>query len=514
MSILSAANPAPDVPPASVRPRAGRVLGALGLALMVLSVALFAGGMSAGRSRLVPFLGNGGPFLDWNGELSWETVAIVSRTAAICAGLGVAGVLCALRRGWTGVSPRQLVLVGVGVAAVLTVLPPAGSSDILNYAVYGRISDLGFDPYSMTPEQLHHSGDPVGLLRPGSWADQPTVYGPVATAVQTVAARLGGSSMGWIVFWLKVFNAVAFLATAFLLDRLVGSRREARVRVAVLWTANPLALFWMVGSGHADVLAALLLVGAVYVLWSGLRQSWPSVLVGLGAGVLASGAISVKVTYALPVIGLGLACIRRPVVLISGAGGAVVAAGGAYLSMGRTALSSLSDRMAHDNDLFLPIPSAVVTRPLLYSVTMAAATATAAVLIWWRLRDRASSVSRDVLDIRPVVACAIACVVLSPVQYPWYDAAFLPMLALLAASRFDEALIARGAVLSFVLLPGIGTSQWQLDTVGLAAPFFIAVLVALCLLPRWRSGLNASVVRGTGLSHGSKVEWWPHRDRG
>ncbi|CNF55883.1 carotene biosynthesis associated membrane protein [Mycobacterium tuberculosis] len=453
---------------------------------MVIGLGLFVVGMVAGRSKFVPFFGPTGPFITWDADLTARTAVRVARAAAFLSGVGLVGVLWALRRGWAGVSPRVLMLGGAVAAAVLAVVPPAGSIDILNYAIYGRIADLGFDPYSMTPDQLRAAHDPVGLLGPGSWGDQPTVYGPVATAVQTAAARLGGASMGWILFWLKVFNAAAFLATAMMLDRIAGAERRVRIRAAVLWTANPLMLFWMVGSGHADVLAVTLFIGAVCVLWFGLRQSWPGVWLGLGAGVLAGGAVLVKVTFAVPLIGLGIACLKRPAVVAWGAGGAAVTAGIAYLGIGRTAVSSLTERMAHAGDLFLPVPSVLLDRPLLYTATMAAAMGAVAVLVWWRVRDESPALPRGTLDLRPVAACAIACVVVSPVQYPWYNAAFIPVLALLGATRFDEAIVLRATVLSCILLPGIGTSRLQLDGVAVAAPFFLVALMALALVPTRR----------------------------
>jgi hypothetical protein len=59
-------------------------------------------------------------------------------------------------------------LTGVGVAvAVLAELPPAGSTDTLRYATYGRMAALGHNPYLMTPAQMLHTGDPVAKLAPG-----------------------------------------------------------------------------------------------------------------------------------------------------------------------------------------------------------------------------------------------------------------------------------------------------------------------------------------------------------
>ena len=40
--------------------------------------------------------------------------------------------------------------------------------------------------------------------------NQPTVYGPAATAVEAAAAWLGGAAMAWIAFWIKVVNGIAY----------------------------------------------------------------------------------------------------------------------------------------------------------------------------------------------------------------------------------------------------------------------------------------------------------------
>jgi len=433
--------------------------------------------MAAGPSGLVARWGSGGPFLAVAADLSRHTVTVIARTAAACSAVGVVLLLLALRRGWSGVAPRVLLWAGVVGAVLFCLLPPAGSIDILNYAIYGRIADLGFDPYHMTPNQLRQAGDPVGLWRPRSWANQPTVYGPVATGVHAVAARLGGASMAWIVAWLKVAHAVAFVVTAVMLDRIVGPDRVARIRAAVLWTVNPLMLFWMVGSGHVDVIAVALLVGAVWVL---TRSRWGIAASGLVAGALVGAAIAAKVTYLFPAVGLALGCRRRPRVVVAGALGAAVTVGVGYLLAGRTAMASLSQRMSHDSDLFLPIPSILRDRPAVYSATVLVSTLCVAGLVWWRLRR--DGTGDGTLDLRPLVAFAIACVVVSPVQYPWYDATFLPALALLLRTRFDEAVVLRCAVLSVVLLPGIGTFPSQYETARVAVlMFFVAlgVLVAV-----------------------------------
>ena len=48
-----------------------------------------------------------------------------------------------------------------------------------------------------------------------------SVYGPVATGAEWVAAELGGTSLARITFWLKLEQALAFGAVIGILDRVL-----------------------------------------------------------------------------------------------------------------------------------------------------------------------------------------------------------------------------------------------------------------------------------------------------
>lgn len=105
--------------------------------------------------------------------LVWTLVAAVLAlgTVAVAAGL------LAVRRGW---APRPGRLLAGGVVAVLGLLcvPPAGTTDPLNYAAYGRIETLGLNPYQLTPAGLAQTGDPVGKLS----IAEPWLHTPPSTA--------------------------------------------------------------------------------------------------------------------------------------------------------------------------------------------------------------------------------------------------------------------------------------------------------------------------------------------
>ena len=135
-------------------------------------------------------------------------------TGDILACLGLAGMLWAHSQGWRP-NPTRLFLISAAIVAVMVSLTPVGSSDTASYAAYGRISSQGGNPYTTSPcAWLYGAGahygctandahdarlarptflpyyDAIGVL----WKNQPSVYGPVATAMQSGAASLGGAS--------------------------------------------------------------------------------------------------------------------------------------------------------------------------------------------------------------------------------------------------------------------------------------------------------------------------------
>jgi MFS family permease len=364
-------------------------------------------------------------------------------------------------------------------------VPPAASVDVQNYAVYGRIVILGHNPWVMTPQQLYQLHDPVGLLRPTEWKGQPTVYGPVATALEAVAAWLGGASMAWITFWIKVMNGACYIAVAAVVDRLAGPDPARRARAALLWAVNPLMLFWMVAGAHTDLLAVLPLMLAL-LAGRALRKPGTdgrAALAGAASGALSGVAIAVKVTFAAPVAGLaaGLwhtAGRRRTAVLAAGiAGGTLVLAAG-YVVAGPAALRSLTRRLSSANDSFLPLPGFVYHHSALYAgVTLAAFVIIGSILAW-----RMPPAHADLPEIRPMLVCALAVVLGGIVQYPWYDAMFFPLLALLPASRLDAWLVGRTVLISGLLLPGVGIRGYQYREARVVVPAFLVcfLIAAAC----------------------------------
>jgi hypothetical protein len=418
-----------------------RVISALVISTIVLflaSITALAVVMVFGRPAVA-----GGPMWSmWSmSRLSPCTVNALEDSGVFFGGLATAAGIAAVGHGWRP-SARFLLGAGAAAAALFVFLPPVrGDTDVLNYAIYGRILAIGHNPYVMTPAQLHRTGDPVGLLAPAApWETWPTVYGPVATAMQWTAAELGGASMAWIVFWIKLGNGIAYVATGAGLAWLAGGDRARQARTCLLWAASPLMLFWLVGGGHVDVMLALLVVLALIVI----RSSYGSSAIG-GAvtGFIVGAAMAIKTPFALAALGLAWAVRKSPQTIVTGLSCAAAVFIGCYLLPGVRNPSIFVSRLTW-NASFLHLPVFISSRPALFAATAVLAGLTLAGLLLWRMPPG----NPELAAVRPAAALVIAYLVAFPTPGPWYYALIFPLLALLPASRLDYLMIAVCLLLS------------------------------------------------------------------
>jgi hypothetical protein len=287
-----------------------------GLIAIVASVACTLAVAAAGPSVMEPVLPGPGGEPPWSLGLHPSGYLVVALTAAGLAFgvLGLVLVLRATRRGWS--VPAGAVLAGgLLAAAALTLLPPFGSSDHLSYAAYGRMLVTGHNPYTTTPAQLAALGDPVARAVQ-DWSGSPSVYGPLATAVQALASLAGGTSVRLTVFVLGLANLVAFAGTALLLHRMLRGRPGRQLRAALLWAANPLLLQVLVAGAHVDSQAVVFAVAAVIVMSGSVSPEGQSPVTPRRAaarcalaGALVGLGFAVKVTIALAGLGLALALV-------------------------------------------------------------------------------------------------------------------------------------------------------------------------------------------------------------
>ena len=444
---------APDNGPASlpVTGPGSRWLGRAALAAIGGSIALICGtGLQRPSAAERGFPGSP-PLPPWSAgpHLPDAVVACCLWTAAVLGGAGVLCALAAVRRGWRPWPGPLLAMSAIAVLALM-VVGPMGSGDMLDYAGYGRIAALGHSPYLMTVHQLRLSGDAVGSLAPHDFQDTPSVYGPLATASEWLAARLGGTAAARIVFWLKAWNALAYLAIVVMLDRLLRHEPDRRLRAHLLWSVNPLMLLAVMAGGHVDGLAAGFGVAALLCL----RR--PEVRQALLAGALAGAAIAVKADFLIIAFGLARASWRRPPVLAAVVAGIAAVLLPAYLIAGPGAVSADLSRASASPVFFVPWQFPLHLMHLAnasHDTDLAAALACGllAVIFLWRLPAGPSQFPA----VRPALAVSLAWLMVSPQQRPWYDAMLFPLLALMPATRLDWIAICRGTAAAIAELPGV-----------------------------------------------------------
>lgn len=424
-------------------------------------------------------------------------VVTVALWVAVLAGAGgvVAGLL-AVQRG-ARPSVRALLIAAALAVAALTVLPPAGSSDVFDYAAYGRIMALGHNPYLVTPHSLRLAHNAFARSVPVTWEHVVSVYGPLATVEQFLAAKLGGLSAARVVFWLKLWDAIAFGAVAFAADRLLRSDPGRRLRAHLLWTINPLLLWDIVAAGHLDALAAAVGLLGLLALGKQADGARPGLARVLAAGALIGIAADIKINYAL--FGLGLAwALRRSPARLAAAGAAAIATGvPGYLGFGLPAVRALADRRSLISaDTFYRFLS---FDPHWQShVTPVAALLVVAVALLALRRMPAGDAAWPA--IRPALALSAAWLFLWPYQFPWYDGMIICLILFYPASRLDWLVLGRLAAATIPTIPGnpptvmvAGTSHvvilfhnaFVYALVPLVLLAAAAGLVALCLSGRW-----------------------------
>ena len=235
------------------------------------------------------------------GAILLAALAICSRNFSdrggpyFMASLALAGIayLLAVREFFaTPEFPQRVVVIGLILAAVWHVeflrLPPGDDDDIHRYVWDGRLQRLGYNPYIVVPSdpavKALHTPETRTLNNP----DLPSPYPAGAQLFFRTVTAIHES-----VFAFKVAFVVCDFAIVFvLLELLRTSGRGAHLVLAYAW--NPLLAIEVAGSGHIDIVGALLLVISV----AALARSWRAI-----AAMMFGLAVAVKF---LPIVLLPL----------------------------------------------------------------------------------------------------------------------------------------------------------------------------------------------------------------
>src|SRR5690606_3377408 len=437
-----------------------------------------------GTSAMVPALPGPGWQPPWSLGADPHPYLVVSLGAAalVLGGLGLLAALAVPPASFPAGLSRSLVLLGCLAAGLLAFLPPSGSGDHLNYAGYGRLAALGIDPYTHGAVDL--PGDPVADAVEDPWREEPSVYGPVATAVHFAASWLAGDSVRLTIFLLALVNAAAFIATGLLIDRFVRDDPVARPRAALLWTVNPLLLYQLVAGMHVDTLAIACMVAA---LAARSRPAAGGALLGLG--------VAVKLNAGLVALGPAWELRRDPrrLTVMAGVAVAVVAAG--YAVAGVEALAPVTrTSKSISNASFWKLvqgwlQSVVGTGSAYRGEIQAGSLLLLALLAWALLRLVARSVIGGEEAVAVAAVMVVAYLFASPYVLPWYVRLGFAVTHLL--------------VLSLAYLPARVVGQppeleWLRTVVrSQVVPWLLLALTAALLWWAWRAGARVRTRPGS-----------------
>ena len=175
---------------------------------------------------------------------------------------------------------RRMVVIGLVLAAVWHVeflrLPAGADDDIHRYVWDGRLQRLGYNPYIVVPSdpsvKALHTPETRDLNNP----DLPSPYPAGAQLFFRAVTAIHEST-----FAMKVAFAVCEFAIVFLLfDVLRRTGQAAHLVLAFAW--NPLLALEVAGSGHVDIVGALLLLVSAAAL---LRRWRATAAIALGLAI-------------------------------------------------------------------------------------------------------------------------------------------------------------------------------------------------------------------------------------
>jgi alpha-1,6-mannosyltransferase len=177
---------------------------------------------------------------------------------------------------------RRVVIVGLVLAAIWQIeflrIPPGIDDDIHRYVWDGRLQRLGHNPYLVIPSdpavQALHTAETRNLNN----SNLPSPYPPGAQLFFRAVIAIHES-----VFALKAaFVVCNLLIVLLLLDTLRHSGKGAHLVLVFAW--NPLLAIEIAGSGHIDIVGALLVLGSAAALARRWRAT-AAVALGLAIAV-------------------------------------------------------------------------------------------------------------------------------------------------------------------------------------------------------------------------------------
>ena len=351
--------------------------------------------------------------------------------------------------------PQQVIVIGLVLAALWHVqflrMPPGPDDDIHRYVWDGRLQNLGYNPYSILPNDPAFSRLHTAETRTLNHPDVPTPYPAGAELFFRAVTAIHESTFSLKAAFLLCDVAIVLV----LLDLLRRGQQGMHWVLAYAW--NPLLATEVAGSGHIDILGALLLLVSFYAL----SRHWRTV-----AAVAFALAVSVKF---LPIVLLPLYWKR---VRIRDGILAIVVVGLIYvpfLNGKSTPIGSLTTYVQsfRFNDPIFAMLERVAAPQL-----VAALAVLVGLVIAIRLRNGSAALSSDAFAWP--MAGSLLC---APVVYPWYLLWTLPFLR------------------SFSTVPVV---VWTVSIIPTYIVWYLRALGRPWLLPGWATLLEYGCVAVAG----------------
>lgn len=387
-------------------------------------------------------LGHAAALVIFNWMFDHERLLVDSPTISLALGLVSAGLIAmlipALINATTKASKErtQRVLIGILLGGTVFRLlmfwtVPAFETDFYRYLWDGALGATGHNPYLYVPGKIDAANVPQSV-KDLAWEagyvherinhrELRTIYPPVAQFFFALAYL----AETWSLTAWRLVCLLAEFATVGLLYLLLKDLGRSPLWIAVYWW-NPLIIKELMNSAHMEAVLVPMLVGAMVLA---IRQKL------VGASILLSLAAGIKVwpLLLLPLVFRGLLSEPRRLVAAVASSGLIVLAcalppilSGLDQSSGFVAYASDWRR----NGALFPVLQTIASVAFDAQTSSTLARALVAVtagsfalfLAWQPVRS-----STDLL--RRMTFVALAVVLLSPAQYPWYIAWILPFMA-------------------------------------------------------------------------------------
>ena len=321
--------------------------------------------------------------------------------------LAVAGVayLLAIRELFrTPTFPKRAIVIALGLAAVWHVaflaIPTGSDDDIRRYVWDGRLQRFGYNPYIVVPDDPAVAALHTAETRTMNHPDLPSPYPPGAQLFFRAVTAIHESVLAMRI----AFVICDLVIVVVLFDVLRSTGRGAHWILAYAW--NPLLATEVAGSGHIDILGALLLL----ISFAALLRRWRTI-----AAVAFALAVTVKF---LPIVLLPLYWRRvrvRDAILAAAVFALLYVP---FLNHGRIPTGSLGTYIQsfRFNDPIFTLLELVATPQVIAAL---AAFIGVLIAVWFRTKSQTLSADAFAWPIAASLLCA-------PVVYPWYLLWLLP----------------------------------------------------------------------------------------